>query len=115
LPAIAAHARAEGGFGGDNSLAGGARTEGGQLTGGATRAPGPTVNGARREGDAGRLCAADWVGTRNSTQGDFPFSFSIEFFKFTGVKINLGKYLGTSEKDEILHGGRFENLAELLY
>jgi hypothetical protein len=31
------------------------------------------------------------------------------------VKINLGKYLGTSEKDEILHGGRFENLAELLY
>jgi hypothetical protein len=40
----------------------------------------------------GPLRAVDWAGMENSAQeGQIPFSFSIEFSKNTGVKINMGK------------------------
>jgi hypothetical protein len=71
---------------------------------------------AGHTGSGEREGSGSWAGMRNSAQeGEIPFSFSTGFSKYTGVKINLGKYLGTSEKCEIFHGGRFEYLAQLLY
>jgi hypothetical protein len=48
-------------------------------------------------------------------EGKIPFLFPNQFSKYSGVKINLRKYIGTSENYETLHEGKFEYLAQLLY
>jgi hypothetical protein len=74
------------------------------------------VRGGRERG-AVQLPHVGWAGAVNSAHERINFLFFFQgIFQIHRSEINLGKkYLGTSVKYEISHGGRFKYLAQVLY